>query len=81
MDLRNNEGLIEELGLLFLLNVSKQYAFTEKLLGEEGPSEQSSILLEMIFSFMETKPSRRWVIANIFVNISSHDVGREYIGK
>lgn len=28
MDLRNAEGLVEELGLLFLLNVSKQYEFT-----------------------------------------------------
>lgn len=30
---------------------------------------------------MDSKPSRRWVIANIFVNVSSHDIGREYIAK
>ena len=45
LDLRKSEGLIEELGLLFLLNVSKQFAFTDKLLGQNGPSEQASILL------------------------------------
>ena len=30
---------------------------------------------------MESKPTRKWVIANIFVNISSHEVGREYIAN
>lgn len=28
---------------------------------------------------METKPARKWVIANIFVNVSSHEAGREYV--
>ena len=32
MKMRNNTGLIEELGLLLLLNVSKQSEFTEKML-------------------------------------------------
>jgi len=36
MDLRVATGLVEELGLLLILNLSKIYEFTNKLIQEKG---------------------------------------------
>jgi hypothetical protein len=60
--------LREELSLLVLLNLTKFDAVIETLIGE---GEKRGFLLEVLYGFMETKEARRWVITNIFVNITS----------
>ena len=77
MSLKNSTGLVEELGLLLLLNLSKIGEFTDWLINQQGnPTEGNAIVLNTLYGFLETKPTRKWVIANIFVNISSHNNGR-----
>lgn len=38
-------------------------------------------MLEVLYGFMEIKENRRWVITNIFVNVSSVDYGRRFISE
>ena len=40
-----------------------------------------SLLLTVIYSFLESKPNRAWVIANVFVNLSSFEHGRRYVAQ
>ena len=37
--------------------------------------------MEILFGFMESKPTRKWVIANVFVNVTSHETGRMYVAN
>ncbi len=33
----------------------------------------------MLYGFIELKEARRWVVTNIFVNVTSIEVGRKFI--
>jgi hypothetical protein len=43
--------------------------------------EKRGFFLEVLYGFMEIKENRRWVITNIFVNVSSVDYGRRFISE
>jgi hypothetical protein len=43
--------------------------------------EKRGFILEVLYGFMEIKENRRWVITNIFVNVSSVDYGRRFISE
>ena len=44
-----------------------------------GEGEKKGFLLEVLYGFIQLKESRRWVVTNIFVNVSSIEVGRKFI--
>lgn len=35
----------------------------------------------MIYSLLDKKPNRAWIIANVFVNLSAFDHGRKYVAQ
>ena len=71
------DDLREELALLVMLNISKFDLVIEELIGKE---EKRGFLLEVLYGFLEIKENRRWVVTNIFVNVSSIESGRKFIG-
>ena len=64
--------------LLFLLNASKFAIVVETMI---GGGETEGFFIEVLYGYMENKLKikRQWVIANIFVNISSTEIGRKYL--
>jgi hypothetical protein len=72
------DDLREELTLLFLLNATKFEAVVHELINY---NEKKGFLLEVLYGFMEIKPVRRWVIMNIFVNVSSVELGRKHCAE
>ena len=72
------DDLREELALLVLLNITKFDCVNEELINK---GEKKGFMLEVLYGFMEIKESRRWVITNIFVNVSSVDYGRRFIAE
>ncbi len=72
------DDLREELALLLMLNISKFDLVIEALVGD---TEKRGFLLEVLYGFLEIKENRRWVITNIFVNVTSIEVGRKFVAE
>ena len=66
--LKQAKDLVEELTLLLLLNITQFDTVINKLVGVD---EKRGFFMEILFGLLELRPNRRWLLVNIFVNVSS----------
>ena len=66
-----------ELGLLLLLNISKEEEIVVYLLGQE--EDKKGYLMEILYALLENKEKLRWIIVGVFVNVAAIERGRRFL--